>query len=62
MNIKNVIRIEEFVFVLFAIYLFSMLDYVWWWFVVLFLVAGPHMGFLSCGTTHRGYRLQFGAS
>jgi hypothetical protein len=34
---KSIIKLEEFGLFLFGIYLFSQLDYAWWWFLVLIL-------------------------
>ena len=42
---KNLIKLEELSLVLLSIYLFSLLDYAWWWYVVLFLV--PDLGMLG---------------
>jgi MFS family permease len=53
MNMKNVIKLEELFFVVFAIFLFADLDYSWWWFPVLLFApdlsmigyaAGPVVG------------------
>ena len=40
---KTVIKIEEFGFFLFGIYLFNQLDYSWWWFLVLILAPDLSM-------------------
>jgi len=59
--VKNLIRLEELFFVLLAIYLFSLLDYAWWWFLVLFLapdlgmigyVVNPRVGAITYNLTH----------
>lgn len=42
---KNLLRIEEFFFFGFSIYLFTLLDFSWWWFPVFFLV--PDLGMLG---------------
>ena len=58
---KNLIRLEELFFVLLAIYLFSLLDFSWWWFVILFLapdlgmigyVANPRLGAITYNLIH----------
>lgn len=40
---KNSLRIEEFVMFLLSIYLFSFLDYEWWWFLALFFAPDLSM-------------------
>ncbi|MCP4213774.1 MAG: DUF4260 domain-containing protein [bacterium] len=42
---KALIKIEEFVFFLFSIYLFTLLDYQWWYYPLFFLV--PDLGMLG---------------
>ncbi len=42
---KNLIRIEELLLFLLSIYLFSTLEYAWWWFLVLLLA--PDLGMLG---------------
>ncbi len=42
---KNLIRLEEFMFFMLSIYLYSLLDFAWWWFPVLFLL--PDFGMLG---------------
>lgn len=42
---KNLVRIEEFFFFLFSIYLFTLLDFQWWFFPLFFLV--PDIGMLG---------------
>lgn len=58
---KNLIRLEELFFVLLSIYLFSLLDYAWWWFLVLFLapdigmigyVVNPRVGAITYNLLH----------
>lgn len=60
-NTKNLIRLEELFLVLLSIFLFSTLDYSWWWFPVLFLapdlgmlgyVGGPRIGALTYNLVH----------
>ena len=40
---KNILKIEELGLFVLGIYLFSMLDYHWWWFLVLILVPDLSM-------------------
>lgn len=40
---KNSIRIEEYAMLLLSIYLFSLLDYEWWWYLALFLAPDVSM-------------------
>ena len=42
---KNVIRMEEIFFAILALYLFTLLDYAWWWFALLFFV--PDLSFIA---------------
>jgi len=42
---KNVIRIEELFFAILSVYLFSSLDYAWWWFALLFFA--PDLSFIA---------------
>ena len=58
---KNLLKLEELFLLLLAIYLFSELDYAWWWFVVLFLApdlgmigyaAGPGVGAATYNLLH----------
>lgn len=58
---KNLLKLEELFLFLLAIYLFSRLDYAWWWFVVLFLApdlgmigytAGPGVGAVAYNLLH----------
>lgn len=60
---KTTIRLEELGFTLFSIYLFSLLQYPWWYFPVLFFVpdlsmlgylAGPRLGALVYNLVHHG--------
>ncbi|MDX1520811.1 MAG: DUF4260 domain-containing protein [Anaerolineae bacterium] len=48
---KNLIRIEELFFVLLCIYLFSTLDYAWWWFPALLLT--PDLSMIGYAATPR---------
>lgn len=50
---KNLLKLEEFALFVLALYLFTQLDFVWWWFPLLFLapdlgmigyLAGPRFG------------------
>jgi hypothetical protein len=43
--VRNLIKLEEFFLFLLSIFLFSQLDYTWWWYPVLFLV--PDIGMLG---------------
>ena len=58
---KNLIRLEEFALFVFAIYLFTLLDYSWWVFPFLLLapdlgaigyIAGPRVGAATYNLTH----------
>jgi hypothetical protein len=58
---KNLIRLEEFFLVLLALFLFSALDYGWWWFPLLLLapdlgmagyLAGPRAGAVTYNLLH----------
>ena len=40
---KSIIKLEELGLFLFGIYLFSQLDYAWWWFLVLILAPDVSM-------------------
>jgi hypothetical protein len=60
-KMKNLLKLEELSLLLLAIYLFSRLDYAWWWFAVLFLApdlgmigyaAGPRVGALTYNLLH----------
>ena len=42
---KNLIKIEEFALFILSIYLFTRLDYAWWWYALLFLA--PDLGMLG---------------
>ncbi len=42
---KNLLKIEEFAMLLLSIFLFSLLDLQWWWYLVFFLA--PDLGFLG---------------
>jgi len=42
---KNLVRLEEFMFFILSIFMFSKLDYAWWWMPILFLV--PDLGMLG---------------
>ena len=44
-TMKNLLRVEELAELLLAIYLFTLLDYAWWWLLVLFLT--PDLGMLG---------------
>jgi hypothetical protein len=44
-GMKNLIRIEEAFFVILTIYLFTLLDYAWWWFALLFFA--PDLAFIA---------------
>jgi uncharacterized membrane protein len=48
MNMKNLVRFEEFGLFLFSVYLFSTLDYPWWFYPLLILVPDISMiGYLG---------------
>lgn len=48
MNMKTLIKLEEVGLVILAFYLFLALDYVWWWFPILFFVPDISLlGYLS---------------
>lgn len=48
MNIKTLLRLEEFALVVLSLYLFLALDYAWWWFPLLFFVPDISLlGYLS---------------
>jgi hypothetical protein len=58
---KNLLRLEELALTLFAIYLFTKLDFAWWWFPLLLLapdlsalgyLAGPRLGSYSYNFFH----------
>lgn len=58
---KNLLRLEELGLALLAIYLFSLLDFAWWWFAVLLFapdlsmigyVAGPRVGAWTYNLVH----------
>ncbi|MEO9891670.1 DUF4260 domain-containing protein [Aurantibacter sp.] len=42
---QTLIKLEEFLLFIFGIYLFNLLDYQWWWFLVLLLT--PDIGMLG---------------
>ncbi|MGJ5642587.1 DUF4260 domain-containing protein [Formosa sp. S-31] len=42
---KTLLKLEEFGMLLLSVFLFSRLDFAWWWFTVLFLI--PDMGFVG---------------
>lgn len=42
---RSLIKLEEFFLFLLSIYLFSQLDYTWWWYALLFLA--PDLGMLG---------------
>lgn len=42
---KQLLKIEEFALFLLALYLFTLLDFAWWWFPLLFLA--PDLGMLG---------------
>ena len=42
---KNLLKFEQLAILLLSIYLFSLLDFDWWWYLVLFLA--PDIGFLG---------------
>jgi hypothetical protein len=44
-NMKTLLRLEEFALFLFAVFLFTKLDYPWWLFLILFLT--PDLGALG---------------
>jgi len=49
---RNLIKLEELLLFILSIYLFSMLDYAWWWFLVLFLAPDLSMlGYLHNSQT-----------
>jgi hypothetical protein len=66
---KTVIRLEEFAFFLFSIYLFTLLRLPWWYFPVLLLIpdlgmlgylAGPRLGAVVYNLVHhRGLALLY---
>lgn len=66
---KNLIRVEEAFFVVLTIYLFTLLDYAWWWFALLFFApdltfiayaAGPKVGGIAYDLLHhRGLLIGF---
>ena len=58
---RNLLRIEELALFLLALYLFTLLEFAWWWFPVLFLapdlgmlgyVAGPRVGAWTYNVVH----------
>ncbi len=58
---RNLIRIEELFLFLLSIYLFSELDFAWWWYLVLLLasdlgalgyLANPRVGAFTYNLTH----------
>ena len=58
---KNLLRIEELFLVLLSVFLFSSLNIVWWWFVLLFLapdlgalgyLVNPRVGAFTYNLTH----------
>lgn len=58
---KNLIKLEEFALFIFAIYLFTLLDFAWWIFPLLLLtpdlgalgyLAGPRVGAATYNFTH----------
>jgi hypothetical protein len=58
---KILLQLEEFFLVLLSMWLFSALDYAWWWFALLFLapdlamigyVAGPRVGAMAYNLAH----------
>ena len=58
---KNLIRIEEAFIAILAIYLFTLLDYAWWWMLLLFIApdlsfiayaAGPRVGGIAYDLLH----------
>jgi hypothetical protein len=42
---RNLIKLEEFFLFLLSIYLFTQLDYAWWWYALLFLA--PDLGMIG---------------
>jgi hypothetical protein len=59
--VKNLLRIEELFLVLLSVFLFSSLNIVWWWFVLLFLapdlgalgyLVNPRVGAFTYNLTH----------
>lgn len=42
---KTIIKLEELAMFIFGIFLFSQLDYAWWWFLV--LILAPDIGMLG---------------
>ena len=48
---KNLVRIEEFFFFLFSIYLFTLLDFQWWFFPLFLLV--PDIGMIGYAANTR---------
>ncbi|MCP4168955.1 MAG: DUF4260 domain-containing protein [Chloroflexi bacterium] len=58
---KNLIRLEQLFLVILSIYLFSTLEYAWWWYAILFLtpdlsmagyLAGPRVGAVTYNLVH----------
>ena len=61
LDMKNLIKLEEFALFIFAIYLFTLLDFSWWMFPLLLLtpdlgalgyLAGPRVGAATYNLTH----------
>ncbi len=52
---KTILKLEELAMFLLGIYLFSLLDFAWWWFLVLFFVPDIGMiGYLFGSNTGAG--------
>jgi len=58
---RNLIKLEEFFLFLLSIYLFTQLDYAWWWYALLFLapdlgmigyIISPRVGALTYNLLH----------
>ncbi len=61
MSMKNLIRLEQLFLVVLSVYLFSTLEYAWWWYVILFFtpdlstlgyLAGPRVGAVIYNLVH----------
>ncbi len=61
MSMKNLIRLEQLFLVVLSGYLFSTLEYAWWWYVILFFtpdlsmlgyLAGPRVGAVIYNLVH----------
>jgi hypothetical protein len=50
--VRNLIRLEELFLFLLSIFLFAQLDYVWWWYLILFLA--PDIGMVGYVANPRG--------